>query len=138
LCQGSPGTSDGAPAARLAQVPHSSPESLAFRRTLRRLSTDAEQLLWMLLRRGALGARFRRQHPVGPYVLDFFCPSHRLAIELDGGQHWCDERPERDHLRDAFLASRGIRVLRFSNAEVFEETEAVLRVIFEAMGLEPG
>ncbi len=119
-------------------MPHSSPESLAFRRTLRRLSTEAEQRLWSILRRGALGERFRRQHPVGPYVLDFFCPAQRLAIELDGGQHWCGDRPDLDHLRTAFLSSRGIRTLRFSNAELFEDTEAVVRVIFEAIGRDPG
>ncbi len=118
-----------------ARVPSRSPDALAFRRNLRRTSTDAEQLLWAFVRRGLLGAKFRRQHPAGPYVLDFFCPAHRIAIELDGGQHWCGDAPLRDAVRTRYLAERGIRVLRFSNAEMFEESEAVIRVIREAMGL---
>ncbi len=113
-------------------------EAIAFRRGLRRDSTDAERVLWRLARGGALGAKVRRQHPVGPYVLDFFCAGQRLAIELDGGQHWCDDGPERDAARTAYLAARGIRVLRFSNVELLEETEAVLRVIREAIGFTDG
>ncbi|HET8540206.1 MAG TPA: endonuclease domain-containing protein [Anaeromyxobacter sp.] len=117
-------------------MPSRSTDALAFRRKLRRESTDAECLLWTLVRRGAFGVKFRRQHPAGPYVLDFYCPAHRLAVELDGGQHWCGDAPARDAARTRFLATRGIRVLRFSNAEMFEETEAVIQVIREALGFE--
>jgi very-short-patch-repair endonuclease len=88
----------------------------------------------MLVRRGALGAKFRRQHPAGPYVLDFYCPEHRLAVELDGSPHWWGDAPRRGAARTAFLNARGIRVLRFTNAEMLEEQDAVIRVIREAMG----
>ena len=108
-------------------------EPIAFRRALRRNATDAEQRLWHILRNRRLGAKFRRQHPVGPYVLDFYCPRHHLAVELDGGQHFEEEEIDRDLRRDAFLAGRGIRVIRFTNLEVFQETNAALEVIWEAI-----
>jgi very-short-patch-repair endonuclease len=107
--------------------------SLVRRRSLRRRSTDAEHLLWRLLRRrGVLGIKFRRQHPVGPFILDFYCADHRLAIELDGGQHYTDEARAYDEARTIYLARQGIRVLRFGNHELFEDAEAVLEVIRQA------
>ncbi|GLZ84121.1 hypothetical protein Pres01_01720 [Metapseudomonas resinovorans] len=103
-------------------------EHLEFTRSLRRTSTDAEQRIWRRLRgRQLAGLKFRRQHPVGPYVLDFYCQEKRLAAELDGGQHYAD--PERDRLRDSWLAGQGIQVLRFSSREALVEIEAVLEKI---------
>ncbi len=102
---------------------------------LRKTPTEAERLLWKYLRRRQLdGHRFRRQHPIGPYVVDLYCFEARLAIELDGGQH--SEQTERDAERTAFLESEGVRVLRFWNSEVLGDIEAVQHVIMEALGSE--
>ncbi|WP_284155332.1 asparagine synthase-related protein [Sulfuricystis multivorans] len=111
-------------------------ELRAFARQLRREATDAERLMWYLLRdRRLAGRKFRRQHPVPPYVLDFYCAELKLAIELDGGQH--AERFERDAQREAYLAEHGIRVLRFWNHEVLSQTEAVLEAIWREVAPSP-
>jgi very-short-patch-repair endonuclease len=107
--------------------------ALEFRRLLRQRSTDAERELWYRLRRRGLGAKFRRQHTLGPYTLDFYCPTARLAIELDGGQHYEGVQRERDLARDEWLAGRGIRVLRFSDREVLLEPQAVDEAIWSAV-----
>jgi very-short-patch-repair endonuclease len=99
-------------------------------KSLRRTMTQPEQLLWSLLRRGRLGMRFRRQHPIGPYVLDFYCASARLCIEIDGPMH-----AERDERRTKWLAGEGIRVLRFSPAELEQKLSAVLAAIEQAAPL---
>jgi len=102
-------------------------EHLEFTRQLRQSATDAENLLWRHLRGRQLGGcKFRRQHPLSPYVLDFFCEEKRLAIELDGGQHYSTEGIQRDLIRDQWIAEKGIQMLRFSNREVLVELEAVL------------
>ena len=106
---------------------------LAFRRSLRRQATDAEQELWACLRRHRMGPKFRRQHTVGQYTLDFYCPAARLAVELDGGQHYQGLRRERDATRDAWLAQQGIHVLRFSDLEALLEVEAVDAAIRDAL-----
>jgi adenine-specific DNA-methyltransferase len=94
--------------------------------------TDAEALLWMLLRnRRIAGAKFRRQHPVGRYILDFYCGEKKLGVELDGGQH--GEAVEYDQLRDGWLQAQGIRMLRFWNNQMLAETEAVMEVIFQTV-----
>jgi very-short-patch-repair endonuclease len=106
-----------------------------FRRDLRHRSTDAEVALWSLLRNRRLGgAKFRRQHPIPPYVLDFYCSAARLAIELDGGQHYGDAGKRWDATRDRLLGGLGIRVLRFSNLEVSGDLERVAQVILSAVG----
>ncbi len=110
------------------------PELLQFARELCKKQTDAEQLLWSLLRdRGLAGFKFRRQHPLAPYVLDFYCHEARLAIELDGGQHNEPHEQERDATRTAFLKQQGIRVLRFWNHEVLQNTEGVLQAIYDTL-----
>ncbi|MBT0653780.1 endonuclease domain-containing protein [Geomobilimonas luticola] len=102
----------------------------AFRRTM----TDAEQLLWYCLRRKQLGGfRFRRQHPVERFVLDFYCCEAKLAIELDGGQHNAPDAKIRDAERTAFLATHDIKVIRFWNSEVLSNTEGVLQRIYDAL-----
>jgi adenine-specific DNA-methyltransferase len=110
---------------------------LEKRRDLRRHATDSEAALWRLLKaRRFAGVKFRRQHPCGPYVLDFYCPQHRLAIELDGGQHFLAPGEVYDQRRDSFLAARGIKVLRFGTDLVFRDRGSVLRAIAIAMGID--
>jgi inosine/xanthosine triphosphate pyrophosphatase family protein/very-short-patch-repair endonuclease len=109
------------------------PEFRDFARQLREQQTDAESLLWSLLRDRRLGGfKFRRQHPVAPYVLDFYCHDVKLAIELDGGQHNTEEEKQHDAHRSEFLANQGIRVVRYWNHEVMHETESVLESILIA------
>jgi very-short-patch-repair endonuclease len=117
-------------------VPHHPsklPEDLrAYARELRGRMTDAEALLWMLLRnRRIAGAKFRRQHPVGRYILDFYCDEKKLGIELDGGQH--GEAVKYDEKRGEWLRQQGIRILRFWNNQMLAETEAVMEAIYQAI-----
>ena len=101
-------------------------------RELRKEPTDAGRLLWSHLRRRQLaGYRFRRQHPIGPYVVDLFCFERSLAIEVDGGHH--GERIVQDADRTGWLEAQGYRVLRFWNSQVLGEIEAVKQVILEAL-----
>jgi very-short-patch-repair endonuclease len=104
-------------------------------RQLRHRSTNAEAALWSHLRsRRKGGFKFRRQYPCGPFILDFFCPVRRLAIELDGGQHYEAAAVAYDARRSRFLANRGISVLRFAADQIFRETDAVLMTIAFALG----
>ena len=97
-------------------------------KTLRRTMTDAEQKLWYHLRAHRfMGRKFKRQKPLGRYVVDFVCLEEKLIIELDGGQH--AENVEYDHDRDAWLRSQGYTVLRFWNNQLMSETESVLEQI---------
>lgn len=101
----------------------------AFAREMRGRMTDAEALLWMLLRnRRIAGSKFRRQHPVGRYILDFYCVEKQLGVELDGGQH--GEVVAYDQRRDDWLRAQGIQVLRFWNNQMLAETEAVMEEIY--------
>ena len=101
-------------------------------RALRHSATDAETLLWRLLRaRQVAGAKFRRQHQFGPYVLDFYCNERKLVIEVDGGQHTAAAQIAKDTIRTRRLESRGIQVMRFTNLEVLQETNSVLMKIWE-------
>jgi very-short-patch-repair endonuclease len=100
-------------------------------RDLRQRETSAEDLLWEALRDRRLdGLKFRRQHPVGPFVIDFCCPARRLAIELDGGVH-ASQRDE-DAEREGVLIAAGYRMLRFPNEAVRERLTEVLSAIVEA------
>src|SRR5262249_31043431 len=97
---------------------------------LRRTMTRAETLLWRYLKAHHVdGLSFRRQSPMGAYIVDFVCHAGRLVIELDGETHEFEERLTRDHARDAWLASRGYAVLRFTNREVLSNLEGVVTVI---------
>lgn len=96
--------------------------------------TDGEHRLWQYLRRKQLdGVQFYRQKPIGRYIVDFYGPAVDLVIELDGGQPFTVEGRARDRLRDAFLASQGLRVLRFDDRQVLLETAAVLEVLLRAI-----
>ncbi|NIN01364.1 MAG: DUF559 domain-containing protein [candidate division Zixibacteria bacterium] len=101
-------------------------------RTLRKNMTDAERLLWSRLRRKQLkGYQFYRQKIIGNYIVDFYCPKATLIIELDGSQHYEEEGMKRDKRRDAYLKNLGLKVLRFSDKDVFENLNGVLEKILE-------
>ena len=102
------------------------------RKKLRNSLTPAEAKLWSLLKNSQLENRkFRRQHSIGPYVLDFYCPSEKLCIELDGAVHFTDGGYEYDLTRTQYLRAHNIHVIRFENRDVFENTEGVLEEIRE-------
>jgi very-short-patch-repair endonuclease len=99
---------------------------------LRKDATEAEVRLWSRLRRKQLdGFRFRRQQPIGNYVVDFFCADARLVVEVDGGQH--GEHSARDAARTGWLERRGYRVIRFWNSDVLARTDDVLATILAAL-----
>ena len=100
------------------------------RKSLRKSLTSAEATLWTLLKGKQLeGRKFRRQHSVGYYILDFYCSSENLAVELDGQHHFTDEGLKHDEERTKFLNSKNIRVIRFENEEVFQSPQDVLNEI---------
>ena len=106
--------------------------SLARCRELRHAQTSAEARLWSLLRNRALGGlKFRRQHPFGEFILDFYCHDAQLVIEVDGFSHAGGASRSADLARTEFLARFGLHVLRFSDLEVFERVEAVAERIWE-------
>ena len=101
-------------------------------RQLRNNPTDAERVLWNILRgRQIAGYKFRRQAPIGHYIVDFVCFENRLVIEVDGGHH--KESADYDAMRTAWLESEGFRVMRFWNDQVLRETDAVQEAIFLAV-----
>lgn len=103
--------------------------TVARARTLRAQMTLPEVALWQALRQRPAGHKFRRQHPSGPYVADFYCHDLRLIIEVDGEAHDMGDRPERDARRDAHFADRGLNVLRFPAKVVLADIEAVVATI---------
>jgi len=105
------------------------------RRELRRSQTDAEKAFWARVRnKQFLGMKFFRQYGVGPYILDFYCPAIKLAVELDGGQHNQDENREYDAARSAYLKANGIEVIRYWNNEVLCEIDGVLTQLEQKVG----
>ncbi|PTE08485.1 endonuclease domain-containing protein [Mesorhizobium helmanticense] len=103
-------------------------------KSMRRVMTDAELKLWNELRAHRLmGLSFRRQVPIGPYIVDFACPTHRLIVEVDGSQHAYAEQVERDAERSAYLKSSGWTILRFWNDDVLRDIDNVCQhIIIEA------
>jgi very-short-patch-repair endonuclease len=101
-------------------------------RELRRSPTLPEGLLWQVLRRRPDGFKFRRQQPIGWYIVDFYCPAARLIVEVDGESHSMRGRPEHDARRDKWLRSKGLRVVRFSAGEVMKDLESVVTMIMLA------
>ena len=98
-----------------------------FARQMRKVPTSAEQHLWRIVRNRRLAAfKFRRQHPLGPYILDCYCPAARLVVELDGDSHATDEGRQQDAERTAYLARRGLKVLRFWNIDLTENEDGVV------------
>ena len=114
-------------------MPESRLDPTTFRRALRQHATPAERRFWTLTRdRRLKGLKFRRQHSIGPYVVDFYCHVAALAVELDGSVHDDPQRAEYDAERQRALEAQGICVLRFSNADVFENVNGVVEAILQA------
>jgi very-short-patch-repair endonuclease len=104
-------------------------------RVLRSSLSLPEKLLWVRLRRRDPGLpRFRRQHPVGPFVLDFYCSDAKLCIEVDGQSHGTGDRPARDARRDDYLRAQGIQIVRIAAASVLEDPESTTDWIREMAG----
>jgi very-short-patch-repair endonuclease len=103
-------------------------------RTLRQTETPPEELLWLALRNGQIGAlKFRRQHPIGPYVVDFYCHAAKLVVEVDGMSH--DDKISQDAERTRCIEGQGLRVLRVTNEDVMHDLDAVTREIARLGGV---
>ena len=102
-------------------------------REMRYKPSPPELRLWDSLKSHAVGAHFRRQHPIGVYVVDFCAPRYHLVIEVDGSTHGDESAQEYDRVRDEFLAERSFRVLRFSSNDVMNDLDRVLSLIKEAL-----
>lgn len=117
---------------------HISVKQRARARSLRGDSTDAERVIWTALRAHRLnGASFRRQTPIGPYIMDFVCHAAKQIVEIDGGQHVEARHITHDAVRDAFLTAKGYRVLRFSNLDVMTDRTGVFETIAAAIRSAP-
>ena len=107
---------------------------VARARTLRQRQTDAEKILWYHLRNRRLGGhKFRRQHPIGRYIVDYFCDAAHLVVELDGGGHNEPRQIAYDQVRTSWFEKQGLQVLRFWNDDVLTDTDKVLEAILGAI-----
>src|SRR6185312_16508821 len=105
---------------RWSQYYNSSPKTEGRAKSLRKETTEAEKIFWKIVRNRAIkGYKFRRQHPIGHFIVDFYCHEAKLAIELDGDVHQVDFVEEYDKAREAILIKMGIKVLRFNNELIF-------------------
>lgn len=114
---------------------YNNPKMLSKRKELRNNSTSAESVLWnMLKRKQILGMKFRRQHSIGPYILDFYCPFIHLCIELDGHDHYTQAGDTNDSIRsDYLLRYHQIHTLRFENCDIFDSPERVKAIISDTI-----
>ncbi len=104
------------------------------RKRLRKEATKTERIIWSKLKnKQLLETKFKRQYSIGPYIVDFYSPSAKLAIEIDGSGHYTDEGIEYDRVRNEYIESAGIRVIRFTNIEVNKNLKGVLDRIAEAV-----
>ncbi|MEG3694824.1 endonuclease domain-containing protein [Vibrio coralliirubri] len=104
-----------------------------FRKQLRNNMPQPERKLWFYIRKKQIGIKFRRQHSIGKYVVDFFCCELKLAIEIDGNSHFSEQAQAYDHQRTQDLNKLGIKVLRFTNNEVNQNLEEVLVKIMNSI-----
>lgn len=114
---------------------HNTSEQKELRRALRSNSTSAEATLWGLINKNQLlDTRWRRQFSIGNYILDFYCPELKIAIELDGAHHFTTGGNEKDFVRDKFLTEQeGILILRFENKSVWNNTPELLQTVIDAI-----
>ena len=108
-------------------------QTKTLRIQLRQHATVPEQYFWQAVKGKQLGFKFRRQHGIGPYIVDFYCPERKLVIELDGYSHFSVEGRQYDAQRDAYIQGLGIRVLRFSNTDVMHNLEGVLQIVLSVL-----
>jgi very-short-patch-repair endonuclease len=108
---------------------HAPNTSVIKARELRRTMSPPEAMLWQLLRRRPGGFKFRRQHPLGPFIVEFFCASRQLAIEVDGGVHDMGDNPTHDTGRTEYLRQHGVRVVRFGAADIVRNIDGVMKTI---------
>ena len=107
-------------------------DKIAKSRYLRNNMTEQELKLWYFLRKKQIGNnKFRRQYPIGNYIVDFVCRAKNLVIEIDGGQHNTDENIKYDNERTQYLESRGFKVIRFWNNDIENNIEGVLDIIYQ-------
>ena len=117
-------------------MPKHSGKMLGFARELRKNQTKEERKLWYdFLNKLPAEVRFRRQQIIDSYIVDFYCPAKKLAIEIDGSQHYTEEGEQADKLRDKTLAKNGIAVLRFTNLDINERFENCCKEILKTLGL---
>ena len=107
--------------------------SIGRARSFRKNMTDAETKLWSRLRGSQLGYYFRRQVPVGDYIVDFMCRNEKLIDEINGSQHYTKKGKEGDKIRDDYLEELGYRVLRFNTVETLQNTDGILETIYESL-----
>jgi len=118
----------------VAKKRYASKHMIGRARDLRQASTSPEQLLWTALRNGQIGGlKFRRQHPIGPYVVDFYCHGVGLVVELDGMSH--EDKAARDTAKSEYIQTQGLRVLRVANEDVMRDLDAVTREIARLGGV---
>jgi very-short-patch-repair endonuclease len=111
---------------------HNKPELIHLRKKLRNNGTSAEAVMWNILKRSQVGGlKFRRQHSIGPYVADFYCPELKLALELDGHYHTTPAGMEHDYRRDQYFLQQGITTIRFENRWVFEYPRDIADAILD-------
>ncbi|NAW65020.1 DUF559 domain-containing protein [Photobacterium halotolerans] len=108
-------------------------ENKNYRCRLRINMTEPEHQVWQRIRSHQLGVKFRRQHGIGRYIVDFYCSDKKLVIEIDGDSHYSDLALQYDAKRDALMAELGIRILRFTNLEVMSNLDDVVEVIYRAV-----
>ena len=102
----------------------------SLRQNLRNNLPPAEAILWTYLQgRKFHGLKFRRQHGIGPYIVDFYCPEMKLAVEVDGQSHFTPEQIEKDSIRTKFIESNGLQIVRVVNGDVYSDIEKVLKKI---------
>jgi very-short-patch-repair endonuclease len=111
------------------KIVHNITKLLERRKELRNNSTSEEILLWLQLKNSQTGFKWRRQHGIGGYIVDFYCPDKKLVIEIDGPQHQEKENKEYDEIRTKFFEGLDIKVIRFSNVEISTETQKILKKI---------
>ncbi len=111
------------------------PSKKELRKNLRNNMPDAEIVLWSKLKGKQLnGKKFRRQYGIGTFIVDFYCSELKLAIEVDGDSHFIGDKPKLDKERQSFIESEGVRVLRFTNNEIYKNLDGVLRTIEKFIG----